>query len=289
MTTLATMNSLLPPAPTRSAAPLRSRLSAVPEPLQLSERFWKAVKLDSPSSPGFDAAVHDVSSPIDSKLYSVVDVDDVTFIDDPIVAFEVNDCYSPRSPGFCDPSHHEQVADSQDYRPCPYGEQPELPTTPGPTVASLRCDNLKPASKGTSSWSPTLLLPARFRRPSLTLNTRQAPSVLSLASAFLDSVVRLARSRNTTPTTFNDGQGPVTIMDSEIYINVIEDGKRTGNHGDAVRPVYGMDVSTHAALAGLASPWLAQISISSNRPLDGHAQTLDARGEMFRGRLAYRS
>ena len=44
-----------------------------------------------------------------------------------------------------------------------------------------------------------------------------------------------------------------------------------------------MDISTDAALTGLASPWLAQTSISSNKPLNGRAHILDAGSEMFRG------
>lgn len=256
MATVTTMSMLLPPPP---AYHRYNRPSSHVDTLQLNERFWKAVKLDSPTSPTFDSPLND--SPIDDKIMRVVHVDEntTTFIDDPIVAYETLDCYSPNRPTFSSPTYYEDQANDPSRQPCPYGEPLGLCTNPAPTLGSIKYQE-KPVMRSNSPWSGLTLRPTRFRKASQSSNHRQGPSVLALASAFLDSVVRLARSRSSTPTTFNDGQGSVTILESEVLVNVLEDGKRAGLYGGPGASLCGVE----KALEKLEIPASSTISHMGN-------------------------
>lgn len=283
MATITTMNMLLPPPP---AFNRYSRASThLDTQQQLAERFWKAVKLDSPTSPTFDASLH--SSPVDEKVMCAIHIDDtaMTFIDDPIVAFETLDCYSPDRPTFTSTTTYNKYIDEPMFEPCPYGEPPDLSccTSPAPTLGSIRFHD-KPPSRTTSPWSAMTLRPTRFRKPSPSPNHRRPPSVLALASAFLDSIVRLARSRNSTPTTFNDGAGPVTILESEVLINVLEDGKRAGLHGTSTalcgveRALEKLEIPPLSAVTG--SFWDPASPVTSTEGPATSSQELDAMGKV---------
>lgn len=198
---------------------------------QLSERFWEAVKLDSPTSPTFSDV--DPFPAIDAKAITTIHIEEVSpsLIDDPIVAFETWDCYSPDRPTFS-PATTDCYAHATDpaYQPCPFGEPLGFYTSPAPTLASIRYrENAKPAAIGRAASTP-LRATTRLqkRSPSFTRHPQGPSTVLALASAFLDSIVRLTRSRASTPTTFNDHIGSVTILESEVVIDVLDDATKRG-------------------------------------------------------------
>ena len=57
-----------------------------------------------------------------------------------------------------------------------------------------------------------------------------ATSLLAMASTFLDSIVKLTQTESSTPskTLAVRGEGDIQIMESEVFVNVIEDGRRAG-------------------------------------------------------------
>lgn len=274
MTTLAPMTSLLPlpppPAPQIPLANRAARVSTRIDSIHLSDDFWDAVKFDSPptaSAPTFDSPL--LGSPIDEKhekTQAVVSVKESTTKfhdeDDPIIAFETLDCYSPNRPTFspAPPYDYGYGYDELDLlehgahglalatQPCPFGETSALGlyTNPAPTLGSIRDHEtvIKPPSRQASPWSAILSKARsnRFHKPSqstsyASLETRHQPAIAVLAAAFLDSIAKLTRSRSSTPSERTSvmtlsstlaKNGKVQILDSEVLINVLEDGKRAG-------------------------------------------------------------
>lgn len=264
MATLETMNLLLPPQQTFTRL---DRAYAHVDHLQLSDQFWQAVKLDSPASPTFDPSL------IDEKILPAIHVDETTttFVDDPIVAFETLDAYSPNRPRFTPTAPPEYSANdnSPPYQPCPFGEPLGLCTSPSLTLGSIRYSDKSP-SRSASPWAAMTLRPTRFRKRSISTSSennrhhhQHAPnSVLALASAFLDSIVRLTRSRAATPTALSDAQAQpgVTILESEVLINVLEDGKRAAMYGSTslcgdVAPLEKLDIPPLSAMVAGGANW----------------------------------
>lgn len=241
------MTMLLPQQPVLNRC---NRSSTVHDQHQLAERFWEAVQLDSPTSQTFDPDFCP-PSPIDEKVVCVVNAEEATpttttFLDDPIVAFETLDCYSPDRATFTPltPAIYEEFSTLHDpaSQPCPHGEPPlGLCTSPAPTMASIRYHNTKTINRTPSPESSFTLRPTRFQKATQPVSHNRT-NVLTLASAFLDSIVRLTRTRSSTPTmTDLDGHGTATILESEVLINVLEDGKRAGLYGGSTSLCGGLD------------------------------------------------
>ena len=107
---------------------------------------------------------------------------------------------------------------NQPYRPDHSDVPSELLTISGSALGA--------SSRPMWSSRPTTshLRPQTSRRPS------PSPSTLALVSTFLNEIVNLGHSRTSTPCTMMtvSEESDVRIVESEVFVNVIEDGRRAG-------------------------------------------------------------
>lgn len=188
----------------------------------LLDRFWDAVHLDSPESPSNDNIF----------FFGKIDGYDDPGTPEIFARRGCNPTVDVRAPW------NSPTASSFPCQPSAFIAPPTImvqsPLSPSPVdlqSASTRKGFLgRNPSKPVGRW-PKLSIP-RDLKPRAPGITSPATAILAMASNFLDDLVKLTRSQspNLNTTMVGSPDGDVEVVDSEVYIDVIDETKRTGIH-----------------------------------------------------------
>lgn len=183
----------------------------------LLDRFWDAVHLDSPESPGDDdiffyGPIDGYDEPPTPEIFS-------RFGSTPTI--DVKSAWS---------SSISPLQYTTYLTPSIFVQPPAPPTPVDPVTEDVKRHfwSRSPAKTPTSRW-PKLSIPQDLkpRTPGI---SSPATAILNMASNFLDDIVKLTRAQSpsSNTTVIGSPDGDIEIIDSEVHINVIDDGKRAG-------------------------------------------------------------
>lgn len=251
---------------------------------QLLDRFWDAVHFDSPDSPSNDnvfffGKIDGYDEPSTPEIFA-------KFGSNPTIDVRAP-WNSPTTPSFpCQPSA---------FLPVPPTILVQSPLSPGPPIEHPPVPVKKGflsrnPSKPSSRW-PKLAIPKDLkpRAPGI---TSPATAILALASSFLDDIVKSTRAQSLNTKVIRSPEGDIEIIDSEVYINVIDGSKGAGNHST-------LDLQENCSLERLDIPPITALpmtatevhelnkdmqSTSTTNSRADSAQELDALARMNRER-----
>ena len=191
----------------------------------LLDRFWDAFRLDSPESPDNDnifyyGPIAGYDEPSTPEIFS-------KFGSTPTI--QVKSAWQRPTDRTIPPP---LVEPSSNLHPSVFVEPPTpmAATYPAPEeIKQIKRHFWNRSPSKTAINRPKLSIPQDLkpRTPGI---SSPATAVLAMASNFLDDIVRLTRAQSPSSNTMVVGspEGDIEIVDSEVYINVIDDGKRSG-------------------------------------------------------------
>ena len=197
----------------------------------LLDRFWAAVHLDSPRSPkseatlcGVEDSANDCSEELTPEIFAktgstpTVDVKSVC-------SGAKDEQDHVVSPTTFSPTTWSNLI----WPPQIYVEPPIPPLAPQSHSRLCASSQAISSPSRTAPQRPKVSIPERShcQGPS---TASPATAILALASNFLDSIVQLTKSESIASNTTVIGreEGDIEIVDSEVHVNVIEEGKRAG-------------------------------------------------------------
>ena len=188
----------------------------------LLDRFWDAFRLDSPESPDNDniffyGPIDGYDEPPTPEIFSKFG--STPTIDVKSVRHSPTDRGVPQS----------LFEASTMLQPSVFVEPPTPMTATHPASEQIKRHFWNRSPSKAAARRPKLSIPQDLkpRTPGI---SSPATAILSMASNFLDDIVKLTRAQSPTSNTMVIGspEGDIEIIDSEVYINVIDDGKRAG-------------------------------------------------------------